>query len=188
MKAPGSALLARLPRSRKASLLTFSVATGALLVTAIWFTHARSALDEAYGRVGDRQQALQAANALMQEARLKVRLAETAAAVVQQAQRNGFVEDAWGERLINVSQTPLPRQDVNDLLGSVTRDGDRLFGAEAFELSVTRVEDGLFDAPDLRSPPLMLTLRGTLLFRTRTTGAGVVAGAATDALAHAETP
>lgn len=189
MKAPGLALLARVPRSRKASLLMFAVASGALLFAAIWFTHARHDLDQAYSRVSDRQQSLAAANALLQEAQLKVRLATTAHALVNQAHGSGFVDDAWGERLINVAQAPLPRQDVNDLLASVTRSDDRLFGAEAFELSVTRPQEGLFDPPGARSPPLTLTLRGTLLFRTQAVSAPTLQPAGDASLAHtAEAP
>ena len=46
-----------------------------------------------------------------------------------------------------------------------------MFGAEAFELSVTHPDEGLFDAPPIsdRAPaPLSLTLRGAILFRTAT--------------------
>ena len=32
---------------------------------------------------------------------------------------------------------------------------------------MTRADEGLFDTTDPRSPPLMLSLRGTLLFRTQ---------------------
>lgn len=164
------AILASLRQSRKASLLLFACAMGALLVAAAWFTSARGDLAEAYARVGNRQQALAATQQRMQEARLRVQLATGAAELVARAEAGGFVEDGWGERLLNISQSPLGRNDVNDLLAGVSRDQSRLFGAEAFELSVTRADEGLFDPPGPRSPPLMMTLRGTLLFRTRQAG------------------
>ncbi|MGH8084311.1 MAG: hypothetical protein ACREPV_03440 [Lysobacter sp.] len=168
MKASGSALIARLRQSRQASLLLFAAALGALLIAAVWFTSARSNLAEAYGQVGSRQQALASANQRMQEARLRVRLATGARQLVDRAAAGGFVDQGWGERLINVHQAPLTREDVNGLLSGVVRSDARMFGAEAFELSVTRADEGLFDEPGQRSPPLLMTLRGTLLFRTQT--------------------
>lgn len=167
MQASALSLLARLRGSRRASLITFAVALGALLFAAVLFNRARSSLNESYARIGERQQALTAANQRMQEARLRVRLAGEAQALVNDAVNGGFVVGNWGERLINVEQAPLNRQEVNDLLSGTTRDGNRLFGADAFELSVSRPDEGLFDAPGARGAPLMLTLRGTLLFRTQ---------------------
>lgn len=164
------AVLAKLRQSRRASLLLFAGAMGALLFAAVWFTSARSELAEAYARVGSRQQALAATQQRKHEAQLRVQLAAGATQLVQRANAGGFVEDGWGERLINISQSPLTRDGVNDLFAGVTRGPERIFGAEAFELSVTRADEGLFDIPDPRSPPLMVSLRGTLLFRTRELG------------------
>jgi hypothetical protein len=159
-------LIARATRSRKASLVTFAVALGALLLAAVGFTAARQALGESYLQVSSAQQERAAAEQRLREAELRVQLAENARGVVERAKASGFVEDRWGERLINVAQAPMTREDVNNLLGSVARDDARIFGAEAFELSVTRPDEGLFDATDPRSPPMLMTMRGTLLFRT----------------------
>ena len=159
--------IARLWQSRKASLMLFAGTLGALLVAAIWFTSARSDLAQAYAKVGSKHQALAATQQRKQEARLRVQMATGAAELVRRAETGGYTEDGWGERLINISQSPLGRNDVNDLLDGVSRDQSRIFGADDFELSVTRIDEGLFDPPGPRSPPLMLTLRGTLLFRIR---------------------
>lgn len=159
--------LAQLRQSRRASLLLFAGAMGALLFAAVWFTSARGDLAEAYALVGSRQQALAATHQRKQEAQLRVQLAAGAVQLAQRARAGGFVEADWGERLLNIRQTPLSRDEVNQLLAGVARDPARVFGAEEFELSVTRADEGLFDAPDARSPPLMVSLRGTLLFRTR---------------------
>jgi hypothetical protein len=167
MNAPRIAVLARLRSSRQASLLLFAAALGALLIAAVWFTSARGNLAESYDQVGSRQQALTAAHQRRQEAQLRVQLATGANQLVERATARGFVEHDWGERLINVTQAPLTREDINDLLSGVARGDERVFGADAFELSVTRADEGLFDTPDPRSPPLMLNLRGTLLFRTQ---------------------
>lgn len=152
--------------SRKAMLTTFALALGALLLAAAWFTTARQALGDAYLRVNRAEQQLATANQRLREAELRVRLVERASVVTSRANAAGFTANRWGERLINVSQAPMGRQDINNLLGSITRDETRIFGAEAFDLSVTRPDEGLFDTIDPRSPPLLLSLRGTLMFRT----------------------
>ncbi|MGY0558942.1 MULTISPECIES: hypothetical protein [unclassified Lysobacter] len=167
MKASPAALLVRLRQSRQASLLLFAATLGALVIAAAWFTSARGNLAEAYSLVGSRQQALASADHRMQQARLQVKLATGARQLVDRAAANGFVDQGWGERLINVSQAPLTREQVNGLLSGVIRTDARMFGAEAFELSVTHADEGLFDEPGQRSPPLLMTLRGTLLFRTQ---------------------
>jgi len=159
-------LLARATSSRKASLVTFAVALGALLLSAVWFTSARQALGDAFLQVSGAEQELAAASQRLREANLRVRLAQSAQGVVERASAAGFVENRWGERVVNVSQAPMGREDVNNLLASLARDDTRIFGAEAFDLSVTRPDEGLFDTADPRSPPLLLTMRGTLLFRT----------------------
>ncbi len=166
MKAAPLPLLSRFSRSRNASLLLFAVALGALSLAAVWFTAARNALDESYELVSSGQQSLAAAEQRLKEAELRVQLSESAKGLAEEAIASGFVEDRWGERLINMEQAPLDREDVGNLLASVSRDDDRIFGAQAFDLSVTRPDEGLFDTVDPRSPPLLMTLRGTLLFRT----------------------
>ena len=64
----------------------------------------------------------------------------------------------------------MSREDAAAVLAAVTRGSDRMFGAEAFELSVTHPDEGLFQAPSANSDrapaPLQLTLRGAILFRT----------------------
>ncbi len=159
-------LVARTTGSRKAMLLTFAATLGALLLSAAWFTTTRQALADAYLQLNAAEQELTAAQQRLREAELRVQLAERARDVAERANAAGFAEGRWGERLINVSQAPMGREDINNLLGSVTRDESRIFGAEAFDLSVTRPDEGLFDTTDPRSPPLLLSMRGTLLFRT----------------------
>lgn len=167
MKPSRSPLLARLRQSRKGSLLLFAVTLGTLLVAAIWFTSARNNLAEAYNQVGQRQQALAAAKQQKRKAELRVQLASNATQLVERAAASGYVGQGWGERLINIESAPLTRSEVNHLLSSVSRNHDRMFGATEFELSVTHAAEGLFDKPGPRSPPLLMTLQGTLMFRTQ---------------------
>ncbi|WP_374012290.1 hypothetical protein [Pseudoxanthomonas koreensis] len=170
-----SSMLSRLRQSRRTSLTLFAITLGALVVAAAWFLGARSSLADAYQRLGNRNQALSEAQVREQEARLRVEYAQSAKQLVTAAQAHGLQPDAWGERLINLRQSQMGREEAASLLGAVGRDSDRIFGAEAFELSVTHPDEGLFDTPDAvdRAPsPLSLTLRGSLLFRTAATGGG----------------
>lgn len=167
MKASRPAWLTRVLTSRRASLLLFAGTLGALVVAATWFTLARGSLATAYADVGQRQQALGSAQQRLQEARLRVQLADGARQLVSRASSGGYLDEAWAERLINLEQAPIGRSEGNALLDSIARDPGRLFGAEAFELSVTQPEQGLFDVPPPRTTPLLVSLRGTVLFRTQ---------------------
>ena len=163
-------LLARLRQSRRTSLTVFAITLAALVVTAVWFISARSSLAEAYARLGDRNQALAEAQVREQEAQLRVEYARSARELLTTAQAHGLQPEAWGERLINLRQSQMSREDATAVLAAVTRGSDRMFGAEAFELSVTHPDEGLFQAPatnsDRAPAPLQLTLRGAILFRT----------------------
>ncbi|WP_313255808.1 hypothetical protein [Stenotrophomonas acidaminiphila] len=162
-------LFSRLRQSRRTSLTVFGIALAALVITAAWFISARSALAEAYARLGERNQALAEAQVREQEAQLRVDYARSSRELLATAQANGLQPEAWGERLINLRQSQMSREDAAAVLGAVTRGSERMFGAEAFELSVTQQEEGLFDAPvvsERAAAPLQLTLRGAILFRT----------------------
>ncbi len=164
-----SVLLARLRQSRRTSLLLFAVTLATLVVAAIWFVNARSALADAYQRLGDRNQSLSEMRVREQETKLRVDHAEGARQLLAEARSHGLSPEAWGERLINLRQSQMSREDALPLLATVQRAHDRMFGAEAFELSVSHPEEGLFDPPDSvdrKAAPLTLTLRGSLLFQT----------------------
>jgi|GEM_PF-5984338 len=83
MKLPS--VLARLRRSRRASLTVFAATLAALVVAAVWFVGARSALAEAYARLGHRNQALAEAQVREQEAQLRVDYARSARELVAAA-------------------------------------------------------------------------------------------------------
>ena len=173
-------LFSRLGQSRRSSLTAFGITLAALVVAAAWFLSARSALAEAYAHLGERNQALAEAQVREQEAQLRVDHARSSRELLEAAQANGLQPEAWGERLINLRQSQMSRADTAAVLGTVSRNSERMFGAEAFELSVTHPDEGLFDAPVIsdRAPaPLQLTLRGAILFRTSAAEAGMPAGA-----------
>ena len=167
-------LLARLRDSRRLSLLLFAATLATLVVAAIWFVNARSSLAEAYQQLGNRNEVLAEAQVREQEARLRVEYADSARQVLATARSLGLSPDAWGERLINLRQSQLSREEALPLLVTVQRSQEHMFGAEAFELSVSHPEEGLFDPPlttERKPAPLLLTLRGSLLFRTAATTA-----------------
>jgi len=162
-------LLARLRHSRRTSLLLFAATLASLVVAAVWFIKERSALADAYQRLGDRNQLLSETKVREQETRLRVEHANPARQLLASAQANGLVPGAWGERLINLRQSQMHREEALPLLATVQRSPDHLFGAESFEIAVTHPDEGLFDPPgslDRRPAPLSLTLRGSLLFQT----------------------
>ncbi|WP_243351079.1 hypothetical protein [Stenotrophomonas acidaminiphila] len=162
-------LLARLRHSRRTSLLLFAATLASLVVAAVWFIKERSALADAYQRLGDRNQLLSETKVREQETRLRVEHANSARQLLASAQANGLVPGAWGERLINLRQSQMHREEALPLLATVQRSPDHLFGAESFEIAVTHPDEGLFDPPgslDRRPAPLSLTLRGSLLFQT----------------------
>ena len=175
--------LGRLRRSRRLSLMLFAGSLIALVVAAVWFLSARSGLARSYELLGNRNQLLAQAQMAQQEAQLKVVNARSAQQVMDQLSSLGLQPEGWGERLINLRSTQLSREESAVLLESLAPGPDRLFGAEAFELSVTNPAEGLFHLPivnDDRAPaPVQVTLRGSLLFRTGSVDdtRGVVAAA-----------
>ena len=165
--ARATSMAAPVPGRRRAMLLMLVVALLALVAAALWFAHVRSGLAAAYAVVASERHALDELLARQHEQDLRAELAEAAGALVERARMSGLDPASWSERRINIRQTQLPREAVNELLATTARGDGRLFGAEAFELSVTRSDDGLFDVPGAQSQPIALTLRGTLLFNTR---------------------
>lgn len=164
-----SSLFVHLRNSRRVSLMLFAVTLGALVVAATWFVNARSALANAYQNLGSRNQVLSETRVREQEAKLRVDKATSARDLMAAAQQHGLSPQFWGERLINLRQSQMTREEAQPLLDTVLRSNDRMFGADAFELSVTHPEEGLFDVPvttDRKPAPVSLTLRGSLLFQT----------------------
>lgn len=155
------------PVRRQAMLLMLVIALVALVASALWFARARSGLAAAYAAVAAERSALDDLHRQQQEQKLRNDLASAGAALIERANTVGLDPARWGERRINIRQAQLTREAVNELLATTARGDGRLFGADEFELSVTRSDDGLFDVPGAQSQPIALTLRGTLLFRTQ---------------------
>ena len=90
-------------------------------------------------------------------------LEKTARQLLQLAETRRATPRHWAKRFVDLRQTQLTRGEANHFFESITRAEDRLFHAEAFDLVVTGNDKGLFHPSG--NAPLMLTVRGTLLFR-----------------------
>ena len=63
----------------------------------------------------------------------------------------------------------MARKAANRLLGEIVRSRGRIFAAEQFELSVKDPQDGLFTLPLSSESDLVVSLRGSLLYRAKAT-------------------
>ncbi|MDR0771400.1 MAG: hypothetical protein LBE75_09470 [Burkholderiales bacterium] len=151
---------------RKKKLL-FAVSMLLLLVVATaFFVYARQNL-----RLCEINKALiknthQEALWMEEEAKGTAVLGEKAQQLMQSAASQGLSPDDWAERRINLRQAQVTRQEANELLLSVARTKGRLFSVEEFDISVSRDDEGLFNISNRPNTPLLLTLRGTAVFRT----------------------
>jgi hypothetical protein len=152
---------------RRRQLALFGVAALALAASAGFAFHARAAVAAAeYERAEQRFQ-LEQTRIQFAEAERRAEQAAAAGRLIEQAAASGWTPGDWGERRIALRQTRLPREAVEELLQTTAREPGRIFGADEFDLSVTRMDEGLFESPDAQAQPLQLTLRGAHFFRTR---------------------
>ncbi|MBZ0105727.1 MAG: hypothetical protein K8H84_08865 [Sulfuricella denitrificans] len=112
------------------------------------------------------------AEADLNDARIRENLAQknrilliSANELQARAQGLGVLPQNWGERQINLRQQHLKREEINQLLITTARGKGQLLQAEEFELSVTKSDEGLFQAPETPAYPVLLSLRGTVYFR-----------------------
>jgi hypothetical protein len=137
-------------------LLLLLAASGSLLFSACEASQARLEIGMAQR---ERQDALQTRAQTQSRAELE----KTARQLLRLAEARRATPRHWAKRFVDLRQTQLARGDANRFFGSLARAEDRLFHAEAFDLSVTGNDKGLFHPSG--NAPLMLTVRGTLLFR-----------------------
>lgn len=157
----------RVDARRHGWLLGFAASLLLLVAAAVYFTSSRDGLVGARADLAAASQALGDAQRQHEAASRQVGLAAEARALVADARAIGLAPSDWGERRIHIRQQRMLRESVDELLRSTERDADRLFGAEDFDLSVTHLDEGLFNTPPDDGHPLQLTLRGAQMFRTR---------------------
>lgn len=123
------------------------------------------------------RQALASTQQLLAEARQEeanaideAKRAQLANGLMRHAAEQGLEHSGWAERRFNVRQATMSRASANALLSEMVSSPNRLFGAESFEISVTRRSESLFS--DVKDPEsqVQVSVRGSLLFRT--TGSG----------------
>lgn len=155
-------------RRRVLSLGLFGAATLGLLCTLAFVGFAQQRLSQAQQAQLDAQALLRQAQVAQQRAQVQVQITQASSQLITGAERLGLDPASWAERRTSLRQAQLPREAVAELLDTLSRSPDRMFGAEEFELSVTQPGEGLFNTPSSQSAALRMTLRGTALIRTRT--------------------
>lgn len=97
----------------------------------------------------------------------EVRRRTAIAAMMKEADQTDLSVDGWDERRFGIRQSSMTRKSANRLLGEIARASGRIFAAEQFELSVKEPQDGLFTPPSSPDSELLVSLRGTLLYRAK---------------------
>lgn len=111
------------------------------------------------------RQALSAAQSLEAQNRRTLALRQTYDELMSQSQRHAVLAGDWDERRINVRQAQMSRASVNRLLSDMSRSPERVAGASFFEISVRDPQDGIFTRPTSIDADLVVSLRGTVLFK-----------------------
>lgn len=147
----------------RAGLLWGSLVLAALSIVGL--AAARWNVANATAAVATARQALSAAQSVEEQNRRTLALRRTYDELMSRSQRHAVLAKDWDERRINVRQAQMSRASVNRLLSEMSRSPDRLAGASFFEISVKDPQDGLFTRPASMDADLVVSLRGTVLFR-----------------------
>ena len=110
---------------------------------------------------------LAAANQSQARARMESRRSAAIETFLQEAQRTELVSSAWDERRFGIRQASMTRDATNRLLTELARARGRIFSAESFENSVKDPKEGLFNPPGMPQTELMISMRGSLLYRAK---------------------
>jgi hypothetical protein len=137
-----------------------------LLVATAFLFYAKKNLRQSQLNAAVGQRAYQETLWKEEEARDVALLNEKAQQLMQSAASHGLSPVGWAERRVNLRQAQLSRHDANEFLLSVARTNGRLFNVEEFDISVTHDDEGLFSISNRPNSLLLLTVRGTTVFRT----------------------
>ena len=151
---------------RKKSLLFAVLMLILLLLATAFVVYARQNLRQSQTSVAVSQRTNQEAHWMEEEAKDVSLLDKETQQLMQAAASHGVSPSGWAERRINLKQTQMTRNEANELLLSVARTEGRLFDVEEFDIGVTRDDEGLFTISDHPNTPLLLSVRGTAVFRT----------------------
>ncbi|MGI4779264.1 MAG: hypothetical protein ACRYGA_14320 [Janthinobacterium lividum] len=87
--------------------------------------------------------------------------------LMKEAAMTDLSVQSWDERRFGIRQASMTRKAANRLLGEIARARGQIFAAEQFELSVKEPQDGLFTSPAAPDSDLIVSLRGSLLYRAK---------------------
>jgi uncharacterized protein HemX len=153
-------------KQRRKHLFRASAMLLLLILAAGFLFWSRHYLQQSRLTAATQARALASAMSAQAEQKTREQLAGQAKQLLQQAAARGITPESWARRRINLQQTHLPRNEANDFLLSIARTPNRFFELELFELSVTQGNSGIFDPPVNMNTPMLLNVRGTLIFRT----------------------
>lgn len=157
----------RLRARRRNGMVAFVLALLALAVATSVLVSARLQNRQAAVALEQSQQSLQQAQHRQALADQQVRLHDTLAQLAGHAQAYGLAPEQWSERRVGLRQQSIGRAAADDILTSTGRGNGHLFAVQAFDLSVTRADESLFELPAQSDQPLRMTMGGTAYFSTR---------------------
>lgn len=140
-----------------------------LVVASLVLVGSQAALVKQRGLASQMQTAWQAARQIELAKANEARRLEAIDTLMKEAEKTGLVASAWDERRFSIRQSSMARKAANRLLGEIVRSRGHIFAAEQFELSVKDPQDGLFTLPLSSESELVVSLRGSLLYRAKAT-------------------
>lgn len=137
-----------------------------LLVSAIGLlSYSGNMLVQQQAGVAMAQQSLITAQQQESTARTASDLAASTHALLDEATAFGYAAQDWERRRFDLKQVSMSRQALNALLSELHRTPERLFITEFFDLAVKQKDEGLFTTPAETESGVVVSLRGTLMFR-----------------------
>jgi len=157
----------RLRARRRNVMVAFVLALLVLVLAISVFLSARLHDRQAGVALEQSQQSLQQARHRQTLADQQTRLHDTLTRLAGHAQAYGLAPEQWSERRVGLRQQSIGRAAADDILTSTGRGNGHLFAVQAFDLSVTRADESLFELPVQSDQPLRMTMGGTAYFSTR---------------------
>lgn len=140
---------------------------GLMIVASMVLVGSQIALVKQRGLSSQIQTAWQAARQIELTRDKEARRRQAIDTLMKEAGKTDLVASAWDERRFGIRQSSMTRAAANRLLGEMARSRGRIFAAEQFELSVKEPQDGLFTPPISPESELVVSLRGSLLYRAK---------------------
>lgn len=163
----GIACAGRIRARRRNLLIAFALALLLLVFAMEVFVSARQQDRQASLELQQASQAVVQAQQQQSLADQQTQLHDALKQLASHAQALGLAPEQWSERRVSLRQQSIGRAAADDILGSTGRGNGHLFAVQAFDLSVTRVDESLFSVPVEINQPLRMTMSGTAFFSTR---------------------